>query len=137
MNDFNCGGACNGTCVGNLIQCLCNTSTPVLSWNITISNCFIDCDFHAGSDNCNSCTNCIYNNCSGGEFESFQVSYSNMLYTSNVSFSVNKTRDVHIMCLNGAGPYNESCLVKYPGIVKLSVVYSSHIGTLIKFNLND
>ena len=134
MNDFNCGGGCNRTCVGNSIQCLCDTSTPVLSWNIMTSSCHIDCDFHADSDNCNNCTNCIYNNCSGDEFESFQVSYSNTLYTSNVSFSVNKTRDVHIMCLNGAGPYMKSCTVKGSGIVKLSVAHSLHLGTLTKFN---
>ena len=57
-----------------------------------------------------------------------------MTYSSIVSFSVNKTGDVHIMCLNGAGPYKLSCLVKDPGIVKLLVVYSLHIGTLTKFN---
>ena len=116
MKDFNCGGACNGTCVGNSIQCLCNTSTPALSWNITISYCFIDCDFYAGSGNC------INNKCTGDKFERFQVSYINMTYSSIVSFSVNNTRDVHIMCL------------KNPGIVKLSVVYSLHIETLTKFN---
>ena len=130
VNDFNCGRDCNGTYVGNLIHCLCNTSTAALTWNITISNCFVRCDFIADSDNCKNCTNCRYTNCSGDEFERFQVSYNNMTYTSTVSFSVNKTGDILIMCLNGQGPYNESCTVKVSGIVKLSVVYSLHIEKL-------
>ena len=128
VNDFNCGGACNGTCVGNLIQCLCDTSTAALSWNIATSNCYVRCDFIAGSDSCNNCTNCMCQNC---DCERFQVSYNNTMnnYISTVRFSMNKT-DLHIMCLNGQGPYKENCTVKDPGIVKLSVVYSLHIETL-------
>ena len=108
MKDFNCGGGCDGTYVGNLIRCLCNTSTVVLSWNITASNCFIDCDFHAGSDNC------IYNKCTGDEFERFHVSYNNMTYSSIVSFSVNKSRDVYKLCaLMEQDQINEVALSKF------------------------
>ena len=70
------------------------------------------------------------NNCTDADCGRFQVSYNNMTYTSTVSFSVNKTGDILIMCLNGQGPDKESCTVKVSGIVKLSVVYSLHIETL-------
>ena len=99
---------CDGTYVGNLIQCLCSTSTVVLSWNITTSNWFIVCDFHVGSDNC------IYNKCTGDESESFQVSYNNMTYSSIVSFSVNKSRDVYKLCaLMEQDLINEVALSKF------------------------
>ena len=35
-----------------------------------------------------------------------------MSYTSIVSFCVNKTGDLQIMCLNGVGPYKVSSTVK-------------------------
>ena len=127
INDFNCGGACNGTYVGNPIQCLCNTSKAPLTWNITTSNGYIRCDFHAGSE---SCTNCMCNSCIDDDCQRFQFSYNNTMNISTVSFIENKTGDIDVMCLNGQGPSKESCTIKVSGIVKLSVIYSLHIGTL-------
>ena len=122
MNDCNCEEACNGTDVGNLIHCRCYTSTPALQWKIATSNCSIDFKFSASSNiDCNECpcTNKTpTGNCRDDVIENLQlqVCYNYTMNTSNVSFIVNKTEEVHIICLNGQGPDIENCTVKDPGI---------------------
>ena len=133
MNDCNCEEPYNGTDVRNW-TCRCYTSTPALQWKLATSNCRIDLKFSASSKNsCNKCpcTNKTrIENCTDNAIQNLQVCYNYTMNTSNVSFIVNKTEEVHIICLNGQGPYKENCTVKDPGIVKLSVVYSLHIETL-------
>ena len=102
VENFHCNGACNGTCVGNLVQCYCKTTTPLLTWDINGTN-IQRFDF-IKSDNANK------------EGQGFQATYDNVLYSSNLTFTVNETADLHIMCINGGvQSSNKSCTVRDSG----------------------
>ena len=106
VEDFNCNGACNGTCVENLVQCYCKTSTPALTWDITTFNGtsiqqldFIQSDNYAVK-----------------EGQGFQATYHNLLKSSNLTFTVNETADLHIKCINGGVQSSyQNCTVRDPG----------------------
>ena len=107
VETFNyCNGACNGTCVGNLVQCYCKTTTPALTWDITTFNGTSIQEFEFIRSN-----NEVIKRRQG-----FQAIYDNVLYSSNLTFTVNETADLHITCINGGvQSSSKSCTVRDPG----------------------
>ena len=102
VEDFNCNEACNESCVGNLVQCYCKTTTPLLTWDI--SGTSVQRFDFIKSDNTDK------------QGQGFQATYDNVLYSSNLTFIVNETADLHIKCINGGVQSSyQNCTVRDPG----------------------
>ena len=124
VEDFNCNEACNGTCVGNLVKCYCETSTPQLNWDITTFNgTRIERFEFIGDDNCAI---------KGG----FQATYDNMLNSSNLTFTVNETAALRIKCSNGLNPGSKNCTVKDPGTYYIYIYIYIYIYMYICIYIN-